>query len=181
MSTLKRDLTTLEYMVLGLISLEPQSGYSIIGVFESGIYRWSASPGSIYPILKRLENQELLSSELEFIHETRPRKIYSLTAMGEEILDEWLRRPLSKREISVERDIVLRKFLFAENRFTHTEILAWLDHYETETKNQALLDNIPAEAGIDQWSTHHKLVSEAGKMELQMQLEWIQLARERLK
>ncbi len=49
---LKRELTTLEYMILGLISIEPQSDYSIIGVFESNLYRWSASPGSIYPILK---------------------------------------------------------------------------------------------------------------------------------
>ncbi|MEJ2364796.1 MAG: PAS domain S-box protein, partial [Deltaproteobacteria bacterium] len=40
---------------MGLISMEPQSGYSIISTFESGRYRWSGSPGSVYPILKRLE------------------------------------------------------------------------------------------------------------------------------
>jgi DNA-binding PadR family transcriptional regulator len=50
-----RELTTLEYIVLGLISLQPQSGYDVVSYFESGAYSWSASPGSIYPMLKRLE------------------------------------------------------------------------------------------------------------------------------
>ena len=50
-----KNLTTLEYVVLGMIGVEPQSGYSLITTFESGIFRWSASPGSIYPTLKRLE------------------------------------------------------------------------------------------------------------------------------
>ncbi len=175
-----RELTTLEYMVLGLISLEPQSGYSIISVFESDIYRWSASPGSIYPILKRLEKQDLLASELEIIHETRPRKMYTLTPLGEETLDEWLRRPLTKREVSVERDIAMRKFLFAEKRLNHQEILTWLDAYAKDTEAQALMLQIQGDEDISQWSIHHQLIMEAGKMELEMQSAWIEVARRRL-
>ena len=79
---LDRELTVLEYMVLGLISIHPQSGYSIIATFESGLYRWSSSPGSVYPILKRLEQQGLLDSELEVVYETRPRKMYNLTPLA---------------------------------------------------------------------------------------------------
>jgi DNA-binding PadR family transcriptional regulator len=121
---LDRDLTTLEYLVLGLISLEPQSGYTIINTFESDRFRWSASPGSIYPILKRLEKQGILSSELEMIHETRPRKMYSLTPLGETMLDDWLRKPLTRREIVADHEMIMMKFLFIEKRLSRQEVLA---------------------------------------------------------
>src|SRR5512138_1711667 len=114
----ERELTTLEYLVLGLTAQEAQSGYSIITTFESDRYRWSASPGSVYPMLKRLENQGYLTSELESIYETRPRKMYSPTPLGLAVLDEWLRRPLTRGEVAVERDMVLLKFLFMEKRLS---------------------------------------------------------------
>ena len=86
---LERELTTLEYMVLGMVGVAPQSGYTIMSALDSGIYSYrSASPGSVYPMLKRLERVGILASELEMIHETRPRKMYTLTPLGEELLDE---------------------------------------------------------------------------------------------
>src|SRR5262245_34359669 len=91
MDTNKRGLTALEYVVLGLVGMEPQSGYSIVNYFEEGMYSWSASPGSIYPMLKRLEQQGIIDGELIMEHETRPRKIYRLSALGESLLDDWLR------------------------------------------------------------------------------------------
>jgi DNA-binding PadR family transcriptional regulator len=176
-----RDLTVLEYMVLGLISIHPQSGYSIITTFESGLYRWSPSPGSVYPTLKRLEKQELLGSELEVIHETRPRKMYSLTPLGEAVLDEWLRRPLSIHEVKTERDIVLKKFLFIEKRFTHQEIVAWLDNYEQETEACQMTLEIPSDPELRNLATiHHELIAKAIKMEMEMQRKWIKMARRRL-
>jgi PadR family transcriptional regulator PadR len=85
-----RELTTLEYIVLGLISLQPQSGYDVVSYFESGAYSWSASPGSIYPMLKRLEKQRVILGELEIQYETRPRKVYHLQESGAKLLDAWL-------------------------------------------------------------------------------------------
>jgi DNA-binding PadR family transcriptional regulator len=164
-----------------LISIHPQSGYSIITTFESGLYRWSPSPGSVYPILKRLEKQELLGSELEVVHETRPRKMYSLTPLGETVLDEWLRRPLSIHEVKAERDIVLRKFLFIEKRFTPQETMTWLDNYERETEACQMILEIPSDPELRNLATvHHELIAEALKMEMEMQRKWIQMARQRL-
>ncbi len=178
---LSRELTTLEYMVLGLISMEARSGYSIISAFETDIHRWSASPGSIYPILKRLEKHGLLDSQLEMVHETRPRKMYSLAPLAEEVLNDWLRRPPTKREVSVERDIVLRKFLFAENRLSHQEVLAWLNDYEQGTDDYEVMLDLGVEVGIAEGSVHYQLLTEAARLELGMQRSWIQTARRRLK
>ena len=178
-----RDLTTLEYMVLGITSIQPQSGYSILTNFESGGYLWtgSASPGSIYPMLKRLEKQGILSSELEMVHETRPRKMYSLTPLGEEMLDDWLKRPLTRREVIVKHGLVLKKFLLIAERFAHQEILAWLDDYERETKEQQMILQMQDNPELRGTRTvPYQLFVEAIAMELNMQQEWIQKARERL-
>ncbi|MBZ0308665.1 MAG: PadR family transcriptional regulator [Anaerolineae bacterium] len=179
----QRDLTTLEYYVLGLISVEPQSGYSIITYFEMDWYRWrgSSSPGSIYPILKRLESQGIIDGELETIHETRPRKVYTLTPLGEELLNVWLRTPVTKDEAAEERATLMMKFLFAEKRLSREEVLAWLQGYEEATAHYITLLQVnrnPMATGV--WSTHQQLILEATLMELNMQRTWIQMARQRL-
>ncbi len=178
---LSRELTTLEYVVLGLISTEPQSGYSIITAFDEEVYRrWSASPGSIYPMLKRLERQGLIAGELEMVHETRPRKMYTLTPQGAELLDAWLLAPASKIDVSEERDIMLLKFLFAEKRLDREEVLAWLDDYERATDDYEYLLRVQRNPESSDWSLHQQLVVEAMIMEINMQRTWIQLARNRL-
>jgi PadR family transcriptional regulator AphA len=177
---LERELTTLEHIVLGLVGEEPQSGYSIISTLETGVHRWSASPGSIYPILKRLEKLGCIEGELEIIYETRPRKMYRLTALGEEILNGWLRAPLPWSEVLDGRDIVLIKFLFMEKHLTREEVLAWLDEYERITVEYDAPRRTFHEALISGSSLHQQLIHEVTLMELNMQRTWIQMARRRL-
>jgi DNA-binding PadR family transcriptional regulator len=178
--TSDREITTLEYIVLGLIGMSPQSGYSIISALEESTHRWSASPGSIYPILKRFEQQGLIAGELDLVYETRPRKMYTLTPQGEETLDEWLRGPMPWSEILDERDIALIKFLFAETRLTPEEVLAWLDRYERWTDEYAGPRRVFYEVLISGSSVHQQLIHEMTMMELNMQRTWIQMARRRL-
>jgi DNA-binding PadR family transcriptional regulator len=181
-----RDLTHQEYVVLGLISIAPQSGYSIITYFEQGLYRWSASPGSIYPILKRLEKARLIGGELEMIHETRPRKIYTLTPGGGEVLDEWLRQPPEFPPLSERREITLLKFLFMEGRLKKDEILRWLDNYLESLRiydyGRRLYHEgtLAALKELDQVSVHRQLVMEASLMELNAHRTWLELARTRI-
>ncbi|NDJ75495.1 MAG: PadR family transcriptional regulator [Chloroflexi bacterium] len=176
----ERDLSTLEYIVLGLISRAPQSGYSIISALEAGIHRWSASPGSIYPILKRLEKAEHITGELEAVYETRPRKMYHLTPAGERLLDDWLRGPISDLEVLEDRDVALIKFQFAEARLTPGEIVAWLDQYEELTDTYDTQHRLFPESDTDPLSLHPQLVHEMTMMEINMQRTWIQMARRRV-
>src|SRR5215472_12006374 len=93
-----RELTTLEYVILGFLAVKPQSGYTILNNLETGVYRASASTGSVYPVLKRLENAALIGGTVEAEYETRPRKVYSLLPAGGSILDNWLRQPPNMTE-----------------------------------------------------------------------------------
>lgn len=69
---------------------ERQYGYSLVTTLsEKGI---NIEPGTLYPLLRRLEKQGLLNSEWD-TNEPRPRKYYSLSKMGKEIFNllvvEW--------------------------------------------------------------------------------------------
>ena len=180
MDEIRRELTTTEYIILGLINNAPQTGYGIIGTLETIASRWSASSGAIYPALKRLERQGLISGTVEMVHEARGRKVYQITPDGLDALDSWLRTPVDANEIIGERDMALVKFLFAEKRLTREEVLAWLDAYERSAEIYNATHSLWHQAMMSVASVHQQLVEEATQMELNMQRSWIQLARERL-
>jgi PadR family transcriptional regulator, regulatory protein PadR len=97
MSTLLNSLTTeLRRGTLTLAVLSqlrtPQYGYSLVRLLEySGI---SIEQSTLYPLLRRLEKQELVTSSWDTT-ESRPRKYYVLSDYGLEIYlklkDEWIR------------------------------------------------------------------------------------------
>jgi PadR family transcriptional regulator PadR len=79
-------------MVLAILSQlsEPQYGYSLVSTLEGkGI---DIDPGTLYPLLRRLEKQELLESKWD-TNEARPRKYYLLSLAGRDayrqLQQEW--------------------------------------------------------------------------------------------
>jgi PadR family transcriptional regulator, regulatory protein PadR len=71
-------------LVLSVLSQlqEPQYGYSLVqSLEEKGL---SIDPGTLYPLLRRLEKQDLLRSEWE-TSGTKPRKYYCISDTGREI------------------------------------------------------------------------------------------------
>lgn len=70
---------------------EPRYGYSLINELqESGL---EITQDTLYPLLRRLEQQGLLTSEW-IVDESRPRKYYTTSPMGSAVLGnlqkEWL-------------------------------------------------------------------------------------------
>lgn len=79
-------------IIIGVLSqlFEPQYGYSLVSSLEEkGL---SIDPGTLYPLLRRLEKQEILDSKWD-TNEARPRKYYLLSPAGKEIYrqlcEEW--------------------------------------------------------------------------------------------
>ncbi len=102
---------SLSYALLGLLAVEPASGYELTKEFEGGLgrYAWQASHTSIYPELNRLAEGGLI----EVTHEgVRGSRTYAVTPAGREALREWLLTPRSaSRRVRDER--VLRMFLLS--------------------------------------------------------------------
>jgi DNA-binding PadR family transcriptional regulator len=177
---MERNLTTQEYVALGMTSLEPQSGYSIRSAFSLGAFRLSSSPGSIYPMLKRLERNGLMTGKIETLHETRARKMYSPTPLGEQLLDEWLHLPVSKEEVVTGKDLLLLKFLFMERRLGRPKVIAWLTTYTEALELYEQLLRAQRDPQMKEWSLHQQLLIEATIMDLGVQRAWIGVARQRL-
>ncbi|KJB88104.1 PadR family transcriptional regulator [Paenibacillus sp. E194] len=89
-------------IVIGVLSQlsEPQYGYSLVSLLEEkGI---PVDPGTLYPLLRRLEKQELLESRWD-TNESRPRKYYQLSPFGKEVYaglnQEWRKLVASMEDI----------------------------------------------------------------------------------
>ncbi len=99
-----------KYAVLGVLSVCPGSGYDIKKFMECSTSNfWSESYGQIYPILKQLADEGLVTCHAEK-HEGRPEKyIYTLTEQGKAELRDWLSESV---ESAVERNELLLKLFF---------------------------------------------------------------------
>ncbi len=71
-------------MVLAFLEEKPMHGYEVMQRLEeeSGGY-YSASPGSVYPVLQMLEDQDYVDSE-----EVEGKRVYRITDSGRAFLDE---------------------------------------------------------------------------------------------
>lgn len=104
------DLSPTAYVVLGLVRVNPRSGYEIKSVVdETTRFFWAASYGQIYPELRRLAEAGLIEGTDE-ARGARKRTVYSITEAGEAALREWLGRPPETFEM---RDEGLLKLFFA--------------------------------------------------------------------
>jgi len=105
------ELTPTAYVILGMVSREPRSGYEIkAAVDNSTRFFWAASYGQIYPELKRLSEAGLVEGS-DAPRGERKRNVYAITAAGKAKLVEWLRQPPETTEM---REEGLLKLFFSE-------------------------------------------------------------------
>lgn len=98
-------------VILGLVAVEPRSGYDIKRIVDhSTRFFWAASYGQIYPELKRLAKRGLIEPEGE-AEGGRRRTTYRITDSGRAALAAWIREPGLTQEM---RDEGLLKIFFAE-------------------------------------------------------------------
>jgi len=80
----------LELCVLSMLERQVCYGYELVNEISKSI---SISEGTIYPLLRRLKSEELVTTYLQESQEGPPRKYYKLTELGrkkeEELKKEW--------------------------------------------------------------------------------------------
>jgi len=98
-------------VILGLLRLGPRTGYDVKRVTDySTRYFWRASYGQIYPELRGLEAAGLVRAREE-PHGRRKRRVYELTAAGEQAVSSWLGGTFERYDL---RDEGLLKLFFGE-------------------------------------------------------------------
>lgn len=103
---------SLRAAILGFLSLEPTSGYTLRQRFEGSVGSfWTVTQSQIYRELHALERDGLVGVRREPGEEGRPdRKVYALSEAGRAALDAWLREPLEPLQL---RHPLLLKFVFS--------------------------------------------------------------------
>ncbi len=80
----------LELCVLSMLTKKDCYGYELVNEISKNIM---IAEGTIYPLLKRLKDENYLTTYLEESQEGPPRKYYKLTSLGEKTKDtlakEW--------------------------------------------------------------------------------------------
>lgn len=73
----------LPFCTLFLLNQNPKYGNELLGWLKQHSTLWSASPGTVYPLLKQMEKDTLIEGHWE-PGLKRPRYIYSITEKGRE-------------------------------------------------------------------------------------------------
>jgi DNA-binding PadR family transcriptional regulator len=129
-----------------MLSIKPMSGYDIKKLIETSISNfWTESYGQIYPMLKSLVAEKLVTRTVQKQSGKPDRHIYALTAGGRRVLREWLARAPTPK---VDRNELLLKLFFgeeipvdvslghvAEFRVRHEELLERYEAIEHDIKS----------------------------------------------
>jgi DNA-binding PadR family transcriptional regulator len=125
----------LSHALLAALQQFSCSGYDLAKQFDGSVgFFWNASHQQIYRELTKLEEQTYIESIV--VHQTsRPdKKVYQITAAGQDFLRSWIRTPST---IPAIKDELLVK-LFAGSLVAPEVLLAELEHHRTQ--HQELLE-----------------------------------------
>jgi DNA-binding PadR family transcriptional regulator len=118
-------------VLLGFLMRNSMTGYDLKKAFSISFSFFSGlSYGSIYPALKKMEKQGLISKRLEIQDGAPNRKVYTITEAGEAAFRDALRSPLAQEQ--PKNAFLMRLFFFAhlspEER--RTIVVNYLDFVE---------------------------------------------------
>jgi DNA-binding PadR family transcriptional regulator len=104
------ELNATGKVILGMLAARPRSGYEIKQLVDSTArFFWAASYGQIYPELKKLEKEGLITGD-DSSQGGRQRTTFSITAEGKRAARRWISSP---QEVLESRDEGLLKLFFA--------------------------------------------------------------------
>jgi DNA-binding PadR family transcriptional regulator len=123
--------TTLGFAILGLLSHGAMSGYQVRRQFErTAIARYSSSPGSIYPALRRLQGEGLIA-------QPKVGAPFELTPKGRALLQEWLLRPVTRADMEQDDGVLMLRFAFMTDLVPRAAVRAFLTAFGKEAAAQA--------------------------------------------
>ncbi|WP_099159090.1 PadR family transcriptional regulator [Virgibacillus ndiopensis] len=163
------------YAILGILTTDCKSGYAIKQLIDNSLkHFWKISYGQIYPTLKLIVDEELATVSISSQEGKPDRKEYYLTQKGEEVLKNWLEKPIE--QAPVERNEVLLKLFFGRHQ-SKENTLSQLQDYK-----QKLEERYQTYSGIEQMistfehnkrdSTYWLITLDYGKRVTMAAIEW---------
>ncbi len=171
---------SISHIVLGLISLNPCSGYDMKMEFDQGGVGMlsTLSFGSIYPHLRQMEQDGLIVA-VQADKDSRHKKVYELTAQGWQELSHWLEQqpayPIPMRD-----DLLLKMLFWGAAGEDREKLTTHLEARRTELND--LLDYMRVwqsngKSFVDEYT---ELVITYIQSRLEAELSWIEKTIEQL-
>ena len=175
---------SLKHGLLGLLILEPHTGYELDKEFRETLkYIWQAKNSQIYNELDRMEQKGWLTSE-RIIQDEKPNKrVYSITESGKTELLDWLSAPEEdvKNALSQKNTFLLRVLLAGNtNKKAALKLLhsfrdiCLLRKTEQESIRAAIVRDEPDHD--HELTMYWNLVALHGEITLKARLDWVEKA-----
>jgi DNA-binding PadR family transcriptional regulator len=167
--------------LLGLLLERPGYGYELARrVNERMGPAWKLTTSSIYPLLDRLESEDLIrrvNKELPGRARQRERVMYHATEKAPEAFERWLARPARKEPFRTE---LLAKIAVARPKDAPL-LLEALDDYERECLGLLETSGDGRHAPPGTWDgLLADVIETAAEAHLRAELEWVASARRRI-
>lgn len=168
------------FAILGMLMSGPRSGYDLKKDFEEQIsHFWNESLGQIYPTLRRLYDEKLVSVRITRRAGRPERKVYRITKRGEEVFREWLRQPA--QPIRWRNELLLKVFFGTE--LEPADVLCHVEQLEAaQAEVQALYEHLAEEIerrdATPKRRMYWRLALASGRHINKARLAWCREARE---
>jgi PadR family transcriptional regulator, regulatory protein AphA len=104
---------TTRYALLGVLRICPGSGYDIKKLCDMSIsHFWNENYGHIYPMLRQLESEGMVTKESQQTPGRPPKNVYKITQEGTDELKQWLLKPPEHHPMRFE---LMLKVFFAQD------------------------------------------------------------------
>jgi PadR family transcriptional regulator AphA len=180
--TPRSRLTSFEHVLLGMIFIQPSTGYDLKRRFATtamGVYQ--PSSGALYPALDRLERRGLLRSQAPRpVEGGRPRRVYQLTEEGRQAHLDWVREPVVPQTAPQDLGLHLLRFVMMAQVLPTVEVIAFLSSLRAALAGfVASLEQSAAAAGVA-GNPYAELAVEHGLAVHRASLAWAERAITRL-
>jgi len=165
------------HIILGLLSQQPMSGYDIKRFLNS--LDWlvgSSSFGSIYPALHALLKDSLVTVDVVYHQDRPPRKIYSITEAGKQVLQEWINQPVVP---GASLKAFLMRLMLASS-FSHAGLIAHLKQRRSQVEVQCATLEQVTRAQDETTDLGQRLVLDYGLAVAPAESAWLDRTLERL-
>ncbi len=114
-------MRVLKYAILGLLIKRPMTGYELAKEFNFELAEfWHASHSQIYPELKKLNNEGLVTFDVEISGDILEAKRYHITEEGEQDFIQWLHK--DDKIPRTQKDVFRLRMYFSNNLDPQTRI-----------------------------------------------------------
>ncbi len=170
---------TTRYIILGLLSHEPQSGYDMKKRMDISLrHFWPVGFGQIYPTLNELSREGLIEQTEGSPSKGPEKHLYDITQSGREALHTWLMEPEDREYTKYE---ILLKLFFGAQGDKPTNLLRIQAFGERQAQNLAMMRIFKGElsAILDSGEDHlyYYLTALFGEYVYEAYVRWVEEAK----